>query len=40
MGLEIKQGVKGYMSHVKEFGIYCGDKRGLMGRFKRGSDRV
>lgn len=40
VGLEIKQGVKGYVSHVKEFGIHCGDNRELMGHFKRSSDSV
>lgn len=32
--------MKGYISHVKEFGNHCGDNRELMGHFKRGSDRV
>lgn len=31
--------MKGFLSHVKELGFYCGDKE-IMGHFKRGSDRI
>ena len=32
--------MKGFISHVKELGIYLGSNRKLKGHFKRGSDRT